>query len=180
MKVLLENIKKIDPLTAVLFTAINCFFLLLFKHILIRVSLFAICALILFRWGKNPFGDIDPVPFASGIMLVWYGFPVALQYIVWSIPAGDVISGRLNQYSAVNLVALSCALFMAKLIALPVFWVLFLVIVLFNAIRLSINLLMGAGMNAFLSPITHTAIYLILASASSGIISAVSGAVQAI
>jgi hypothetical protein len=164
VEAILKTLRRVGPVKAILFTVLNCALLLMFSHILIRVGMFLVCASILYRWGKNPFADIDPVPFSAAVLQIWYGLPIALQYILWTIPAGDVISGRLNQYSVVNLISLALSISLAHIMDLPVFWHLASVMIVFNIVRLAINLLIGSGLNSFIAPVTNTSIYLILSS----------------
>lgn len=135
--ILEKKFKKIKIKYLLLFTLLNIIFLVLLKHILIRILLFLISTIILYKYGKLPFADIDPVPFTSALLFVLYDFITAWQYIFWTIPISDIISSRFNQFSFINFFSLSSSLIIAYLIKnfLNKFSTIFLIILIFNLIR---------------------------------------------
>ncbi len=155
------------PLSVILlFILVNTFFLFYFGNIIIRVLFFIVSTIILFFFGKLPFLDPDPMPFSTGVMFLFFGFPIAAQYAIWSIPAGDAISARFNQWSFVNLFSVLSSLILVSLLKLNPMITLVLLILVFNIIRFLIAFFTGNTLGAIISASTNTIIYLIIISMS--------------
>ncbi|NTV23745.1 MAG: hypothetical protein HGA85_05220 [Nanoarchaeota archaeon] len=153
-----------------IFALVNILFLMLMKTFVVKLALFTVCAIVIYRFGRLPFGDFDPFPVAAGLLLLWYGFSTALQFILWTIPLVDIIAARLSQWSAVNFFSLSAALAVVSLLNPNPVSALILIVVLFNLIRLPITLLLGGGPNSFIPASTNSLFYLIVLSLMTPII----------
>ncbi|MFH2019908.1 MAG: hypothetical protein ABIJ34_00690 [archaeon] len=151
---------------------INVLLFILFQHIIVRIVLFLFCSFILFYFGKNPFADFDPVPFCTALVFIWHGYSIAFQFLAFTIPVSDLISGRLSQFTFVNLISLALSITILYLIKFPLIFAISLILIIFNISRMIVNLLTGKGLNALIAPLTNTIIYLILTSLIAPIISA--------
>lgn len=166
------DLKKISksamgiPLRYILiFTLINMVFLLYFGNILIRLAFFALCVSVLYFFGRLPFADVDPVPFTTAVLFLFFDFPVAVQYAVWTCPAADAMTGNFNQWTFVTLASIILSLFISGLFPLGTLYFLVLFVVLYNLARLIITAYLGSLSGALVSTSTNTIIYLIISSA---------------
>ncbi len=168
MDFLERRLGQVSVRTAIIFTLINTIFLLLLGDIFIRLFLFMVCAIFLYFFGKLPFVDLDPVPFVTAIHYLLYGFLPSLQFIVWTIPAADVIANRLSQWSLVNLISLAFSITISYLIKNFLSTTLFLssIIILHNLARIVISLaFFKANFYELKAPLSNTFVYLILINA---------------
>ncbi len=158
-----KRLGKISLKSAIIFTLVNTVFLLMFRDVFIRITMFLFCAVILYFIGKNPFFDADPVPFVSGIHLLLYGWLPTIQFIVWTIPASDVIANRFNQWSIINFSCLALSLSITYLFGIKGAIALIMLIVLHNFFRLMLNILFfKRPLLEVRSVFTHVIIYLVL------------------
>jgi len=161
---------KYDIRLVVIFVLLNTILLVFLGNIIVRLLFFIICTLILYKFGKLPFADVDPVPFASLLLLHIYDYMTALQFVIWTLPIADIISGRLNQFSFINLTAIFIALSITYFMQfLPIAILFSLFIILFNLSRLGLYFLIGTGLKGSLALTTHTMIYLFIIYVISGL-----------
>ena len=159
--------------TILLFFGVNLFFLFYFDHIFVRLALFFGCTLILIKYGKLPLIDIDPVPISAAILYFLYGFSIAFQFIIWTIPVSDALSSRLNHYSLINFISLSIGIAAISLIPVAGFVALSVMLLLiFNTIRSLIVFTTGAPPFFILINLNHALIYSLIIAAAWPIISA--------
>jgi hypothetical protein len=163
LTVLQKRLGTVSLKTALAFTLINTVFLLLFKDIFIRIAMFAFCAIFLYFLGRNQFIDADPVPLISGIHFLMYGFLSTIQFIIWTIPATDVIANRFNQWSFVNFSCLVLSISIVYITGLNGIISLIFLILLHNFFRIIVNLfIFKKPLIEMRSVITHIILYLIL------------------
>jgi hypothetical protein len=160
-----KRLGKTSLRSALLFTIINLLFLLYFSNILIRLLFFTACAAVTYYLGRLPF-DIDLVPLASGMLMIWYDPAVAIQFAIWTIPAADVFAGQFNQWTFVSMISLVLGLLTASLFRrLDYKILLFAAIISYNIIRIFItSIIMKQGVSGMQASLTHMFIYLVLVS----------------
>ncbi|MCM2325740.1 MAG: hypothetical protein NDI94_04700 [Candidatus Woesearchaeota archaeon] len=160
-----KRLGKTSIRSALLFTIINLLFLIYFSNILIRLLFFTACVIVTYYLGRLPF-DLDLVPLASGILMIWYDPAMAIQFAIWTIPAADVFAGQFNQWTFVSMISLVIGLIIASLFkSLDYKILLFAVIISYNLIRMFItSIVMKQGISGIQAAFTHMFTYLILVS----------------
>lgn len=128
--------------------------LLLLNQAFLVFALFLATTVILYFIGKYPLIDLDPTPVAAAIVLILYGLPLAILYILITMPIADIITARFNQWTFINISSLLPALLIASFV--ESFAVIFIVLIIFNIVRFGISSFIGFRDIAIVSASSNT------------------------
>ena len=161
-----KRLGKISLRNALIFTLINIIFMAYFFNLLVGIILFIICVIVIYYLGKLPF-DLDFIPFSSGLLLIWYEPMMAIQFVLWTMPAADEIAGQFNQWTFVSVISLLLGVLFSMFFKnLYYKLVLSLIIISYNLIRAFItSIVMKQGINGIQASFSHAFIYLVVIAA---------------
>lgn len=161
-----KRLGKVSLRSALIFTLINIAMMLFFSNLLVRIVLFIICAAVIFYLGKLPV-DLDFIPLASGLLMIWYEPMMAIQFLLWTMPVTDVIAGQFNQWTFVSVVSLIIGILSSMFFRnLGYKIALAALIIVYDIIRAFItSIIMKQGISGIQASFSHSFIYLIVISA---------------
>ena len=137
--------------------------IILTKNILIPISLFVFCLIFMIKIGSQIVFDLDPLPFSALVILYLYNPIFTFYFIIITLPFIDLLAGRFNHHSFVNLSSLILTVFVFGFV-FPKSFLLIFGILLFNIIRITITLGLGLGPQTALFSAIHIIIYMVVGS----------------
>jgi len=154
---------KIPTKTVLVVLILSVLLLLFTKKIFLQLALFGACAAFMIKYGSGMMLDVDPVPFASTLILYLSGLVPGILFITFALPLVDILSGRFSHYSIINYFSAILSLLILTFI-FPAALILPTGIVLFNIIRTFICVFLGLGPETIPFNFAHAIIYFILGS----------------
>jgi hypothetical protein len=154
---------KVPTKTVLIVLILSVLLLFFTKKIFLQLALFGACAAFMIKYGSGMMLDVDPVPFASVLILYLSGLVPGILFLTFALPLIDILSGRFSHYSIINYFSAIFSLLLLSFI-FPASFILPAGIVLFNIIRTFVCVFLGLGPETIPFNFAHAIIYFVLGS----------------